>query len=48
MQVVWELDNLEQLGDNKLDVSGRPARNCGPLWTGYRVRRSAGCVVYRD
>lgn len=25
MQVVWELDNLEQLGGNKLDVSGQPA-----------------------
>ena len=30
MQVVWELDNLEQLGDNKLDVSGRPAVIAGP------------------
>ena len=30
MQVVWELDNLEQLGGNKLDVSGRPAVIAGP------------------
>ncbi|MCY3792509.1 MAG: LamG domain-containing protein, partial [Gemmatimonadetes bacterium] len=30
MQIVWELDNLAQLGDNKLDVSGRPAVIAGP------------------
>ena len=30
MQVVWELDNLEQLGSNKLDVSGQPAVIAGP------------------
>ena len=30
MEIVWELDNLEQLGDDKLDVSGRPAVIAGP------------------
>ncbi|MXW79279.1 MAG: hypothetical protein F4Z57_09925 [Gemmatimonadetes bacterium] len=30
MQIVWELDNLEQLDDNKLDVRGRPAVIAGP------------------
>ena len=30
MEIVWELDNLEQLGDNKLDVNGRPAVIAGP------------------
>ena len=30
MQVLWELDNLEQLGGNKLDVSGRSAVIAGP------------------
>ena len=41
MQVVWELDNLDQLGDNKLDVGGRPRCNCRPLWTG--LLSSTGC-----
>ena len=50
MQVVWELDNLEQLGGNKLDVSGRPAVIAGPYGPAIEFGgvRGAGCVVYRD